>query len=164
MSTENLKIIINRLVNHLKRDVLIQKQLHDLREQLKVDRVVLYYFYRHWQGQVIAESLSSSELSILGSTGAEECFAQEYAILYEAGRIREITDIETEPIHECHREFLRGINVRANLVVPILNTKGLWGLLVAHQCCNSHHWKTSDIELMRTEAEKMAISPAIQDR
>ncbi|MGL4378788.1 MAG: hypothetical protein ACRCT1_20295, partial [Microcoleaceae cyanobacterium] len=78
MSPKSLNLIINRLINNLKRDVLIQRQLYDIREHLDVDRIVLYYFYRKWKGQVIAESLKSQDLSILGSTGAEDCFNQEY--------------------------------------------------------------------------------------
>ena len=133
MSPKSLNLIINRLINNLKRDVLIQKQLYDIREYLDVDRIVLYYFYRKWKGQVIAESVKSQDLSILGSTGADECFNQEYGALYEEGRIKAIPDIKLEPIHECHRDFLCTINVRANLVVPVIlpDGYGLWGLLIA---------------------------------
>jgi hypothetical protein len=60
---------------------------------------------------VIAESLKSQELSILGSTGTDDCFNQEYANLYDMGRVKATPDIELEPIPECHRDFLRSINV-----------------------------------------------------
>jgi hypothetical protein len=44
MSPKSLNLIINRLINSLKRDVLIQRQLYDIREHLDVYRIVLYYF------------------------------------------------------------------------------------------------------------------------
>ena len=48
---------------------LVQRITHDLRNYLDVDRVLLYYFYRQWEGQVTFESISADEFSILGSTG-----------------------------------------------------------------------------------------------
>jgi GAF domain-containing protein len=107
--------------------------------------------------------LSAIELSILGSTGPDECFNGDYAALYEGGRVRAIADIEVEPIHPCHRDFLRSLKVRANLVVPILTNKGLWGLLIAHQCSGPRTWLGSDIEFMQQQAQNMAMSPTIQD-
>ncbi|MEG4454882.1 GAF domain-containing protein [Microcoleus sp. N9_A1] len=163
MSGDRLQNIVNRLTDSLKRDVLVEKCLYDIREVLQSDRAVLYYFYRKWQGQVTCETLSAIELSILGSTGPDECFNGEYAALYEAGRVKAIADIEVEEIHQCHRDFLRSLKVRANLVVPILTNKGLWGLLIAHQCSGPRTWSLSDIEFMQKQAQNMAMSPTIQD-
>lgn len=67
---QGLQILLDRLVKRMQRDELVRQTTNQLRESLQVDRVVLYYFYREWQGQVTFESLSSQEFSILGSTGA----------------------------------------------------------------------------------------------
>jgi GAF domain-containing protein len=163
MSGDRLQQIVNRLTHRLKRDALVEKSLSEIQAVLQSDRAVLYYFYRQWQGQVTCEMLSAIELSILGSTGADECFNGEYAALYEAGRVKAIADIELEPIHECHRDFLRSMKVRANLVAPILTAKGLWGLLIAHQCSGPRTWLRSDIELMQQQAQNITMSSTIQD-
>lgn len=163
MSADNLQFIVNRLVNNLKRDVVVQKHVHDLRESLNTDRVVLYYFYRQWQGQVTYEALKSDDLSILGSTGPDECFNDEYATLYQAGRIKATADIETEPIHQCHRNFLRTLKVRANLVAPILIPKGLWGLLIAQECKHPRQWSATDLKTIEQEAQAIASVPIIQN-
>jgi GAF domain-containing protein len=123
----------------------------------------LYYFYDEWEGRVTSESLSSEKFSILGSTGPDQCFNGEYAQMYREGRVRAIADIETEPIHPCHRDFLRSMQVRANLVVPVLHRPRLWGLLVAHHCQDTRSWLLSDIEAMQKAAEKLAVAPSIQD-
>ena len=128
--------------------------------------MVIYYFYNQWSGQVTFESLSAPQFSIYGSTGPDQCFNDEYAELYLAGRMRAIPDIETEPIEECHRDFLRHLDVRANLVVPILTTEGttkeLWGLLTAHHCRAPKVWVEDDIERMRRGAALLASAPSIQ--
>jgi GAF domain-containing protein len=158
---QGLRKLLNRLVIKMQRDELIRQTTNQLRESLQVDRVVLYYFYKQWEGQVTFESLSADKYSILGSTGANDCFNHEYAALYLEGRVRAIADIELESIQDCHRDFLRSIQVRANLVVPILIPRGLWGLLVAHHCQYSRDWNLADIELMQMGARTLATDSNI---
>ena len=160
---QGLSRIANRLAQSLERDTLVQKTTDELRNLLQADRVVLYYFYRRWKGQVTFESLRADNLSILGSTGADDCFNDEYGGLYLAGRVRAIADIETEPIQECHQDFLRSLHVRANLVVPVLTSKGLWGLLIAHHCQATHQWSAEEIKRMQQSATRLATAPAIRD-
>jgi GAF domain-containing protein len=160
-SDKGLEKLLNRLVIKIEQDELVRQTTNQLRESLQVDRVVLYYFYKQWEGQVTFESLSADKYSILGSTGASDCFNQEYAGLYLEGRVRAIADIELEAIQDCHRDFLRSMQVRANLVVPILIPRGLWGLLVAHHCQHSRDWSLADIELMQTGARTLATDSNI---
>ena len=163
-----LQKVLNRLTTTIERDNLIIEITSRIQDTLAVNRVVLYYFYSQWRGQVTFESLSSDEWSILGSTGPDECFNNEYAALYLEGRVRAITDIECEPIADCHRNFLRNLKVRAILSVPILIQKGanksLWGLLIAHHCQAPRLWASSDITIMQVEAQRLAKSPSICGR
>lgn len=159
-----LERVVDRLSQTLTRDQLVQATTTQLQAALQVDRVVLYYFYRQWEGQVTFEALSAPKFSIFGSTGPDECFNHDYAALYLAGRVRAIADIESEPIQDCHRNFLRELQVRANLVVPILTVKGLWGLLVAHHCTATRLWSDADIEQMKAGAQILATAPSIQGK
>lgn len=159
-----LQRIITHLSTTLERDSQIVNTTRDLQQKLRADRVLLYYFYRPWKGRVTFEALSDPQFSIFGSTGPDECFTDEYAALYLAGRIRAIADIETEPLADCHRSFLRELQVQANLVVPVLVGDNLWGLLVAHHCQATHSWTDDDIAAMLFGAETLAISPAICGR
>ena len=154
--------LAERISKTLTRDALVKQVTDHLQYLLQVDRVVLYYFYRQWQGQVTFESLSAQKFSIFGMTGADECFKDEYATMYLEGRVRAIADIDLEPIHDCHRQFLHSIQVRANLVVPIVTAKGLWGLLVAHHCQAPRSWSEADIKLMRDSAKTLATSSSIK--
>lgn len=162
IANRGLQRIVDRLIHAMERDTLVQLTTHQLRTSLDVDRVVLYYFVKQWSGRVTFEALSADEFSILGSTGPDECFNGDYAAMYLAGRVRAIADIEQEPIAVCHREFLRELKVRANLVVPVLTGRGLWGLLVAHHCQSIRPWSASDIELLQEAAAKLATAPSIQ--
>ena len=100
-----LRRVITHLSIALGRDQLVQKTTIDLQQHLSVDRVLLYYFYHQWNGKVSFEALSNPKFSLLGSTGPDESFNDEYAQLYLEGRVRAIADIETEAIADCHRDF-----------------------------------------------------------
>jgi len=163
MSDWSLRKVADRLAKTLDQDLLIQQTTYQLRETLKVNRIVLYYFYSHWKGQVTFESVSAPDFSILGQSGPDQCFGDEYAALYLQGRVRAISNIETEPIDECHREFLRNLQVQANLVVPILSPIGLWGLLVAHHCEDTRLWSLDDIKRMKNAAETLGNAATIRD-
>jgi GAF domain-containing protein len=154
--------MLQRLNQKMQRDQLVQTTTDDLRNFLQVDRVVLYYFYTQWRGQVTFESWSDEQFSIFGSQGPDQCFNDEYAAMYLAGRVRAIDDIECEPIQPCHRDFLRYLGVKANLVVPILVPSGLWGLLVAHHCQSPRSWSAMDIARMQQAALDIATAPAIR--
>ncbi len=163
MPDPSLQTIFDRLSRDLARDSLIQTTTDELRKTLNADRLVLYYFYYEWAGRVTFESLSDPKFSILGMSGPDECFNGEYAKLYEDGRVRAITDIESEPIQPCHRDLLREMHVKANLVVPVLIDRGLWGLLVAHQCQSIYPWSSAEINAMQTGATRLAMSESIKN-
>ncbi len=157
-----LRRTLVRLAQSLERDAMVEQVTTEVQHRLQVDRVVLYYFYRQWEGQVTFEALSDPRYSIFGSTGPDECFNDKYAELYLAGRVRAIADIEAEPIADCHRDFLRELQVKANLVVPVLIPTGLWGLLVAHHCQSARSWSKADIASMQAGAELLSAAPAIR--
>ncbi|ERN42659.1 GAF domain protein [Rubidibacter lacunae KORDI 51-2] len=156
-----LRALTGRLIRSLRRDRLVQATTDELLHHLSSDRVLLYFFYRQWEGQVTFESLSDPQYSILGSTGPDDCFGDRYAEDYLAGRVRAIADVETEPIAECHRTFLLDLQVRANLVVPVLTERGLWGLLVAHHCCEPRLWSAEHIAAMQRGAKNLAAAPSV---
>jgi GAF domain-containing protein len=162
----HLRPLSNRLATHLERDNLVQATTDQVIQALQCDRVVIYYFYYEWKGQVTFEALSHPRYSIFGSTGADDCFNDEYAAQYLEGRDRSIADVETADIHPCHRDFLRSIQVRANLVVPIISekesTKRLWGLLIAHYCDRTHDWTADETQIMWDAAHQLSHAPSIQ--
>jgi GAF domain-containing protein len=163
MSDFALQQILSRLAQTHARDALVKQLTRELRANLQVDRIVLYYFYSQWEGQVTFEALSDDRYSILGSTGPDDCFNGEYAALYEAGRIREIEDTTTASLADCHRDFLLDLQVKANLVAPILTSKGLWGLLVAHHCQNTRAWSEFDRQAMQEAAKTLAEADSIKN-
>ncbi|NJN20967.1 MAG: GAF domain-containing protein [Leptolyngbya sp. RL_3_1] len=161
MGDSALQRVTQRLAQVLARDQQVQTTLHDLRDTFQVDRVVLYYFYRRWQGQVTAEALRHPDLSILGSTGADDCFNGDYAQQYLEGRMRAIADVTQADLHPCHLAFLESIQVTANLVAPILAKERLWGLLVVHHCQGPRPWSKANLAQLKAASAALSASPAL---
>ncbi|MBE9124923.1 MULTISPECIES: GAF domain-containing hybrid sensor histidine kinase/response regulator [unclassified Coleofasciculus] len=78
---------------------------------------------------------------------------------YRQGITFAIDDVElsytTSP---CLLERLRQSQVRALLVAPIIVHDCLWGLLIAHQCCELRHWQDSEKLFLKKIAEYLAVA------
>ncbi|MGH2414678.1 MAG: ATP-binding protein, partial [Microcystaceae cyanobacterium] len=74
------------------------------------------------------------------------------------GRIYSLTDVEREDVLPCLADFLKQIQVRAELVVPIIQQDNLWGLLILHQCSQPRTWQTWESDLLMQLSNQIAIA------
>ncbi|MGH2414509.1 MAG: GAF domain-containing protein, partial [Microcystaceae cyanobacterium] len=58
-------------------------------------------------------------------------------------------------MHPEHLQLMQRLQVRANLIVPILNQGELYGLLIAHRCTQAHQWKEREISFFKQTAEQL---------
>lgn len=150
--------ISQQIRQSLRLDQILQTTVREVRRLFATDRVLIYQFGDSWQGQVVVEDVGDSWLPTLGEMGADSCFPEKYAALYSGGHVRAIADIETAGLDECHVSYLRGLQVRSNLIVPILVRDHLWGLLIAHQCSGARHWRQSETELLQALSEQVGVA------
>ncbi|MGC9503012.1 GAF domain-containing sensor histidine kinase [Baaleninema sp.] len=161
-----LRLVTNKVRNTLDTQTILQTAVQGARRLLQADRVVIYQFHENWHGSVVVEDVVRPWTSVLGNMGADDCFSGEYAHLYREGRVRAIDDVQADDkLDRCHVEFLERLQVRANLIVPILLGKPrrndlpqLWGLLIAHHCRAPRRWKTRESHLMTQLADQLAIA------
>lgn len=126
------------------------------REILESDRLLVYQLLPGGDGVVIAESVASEWQPIQGQLIYDPCFETQWNLLYQQGRVSTIEDREAANLAPCYLELLTRLQVRANLVVPILlqdenqcGSPQLWGLLIAHQCGSSRQWQPLEIKFLR---------------
>lgn len=153
-----LRLVTNQIRSTLDLDTIRQTAVRGVRQLLETDRVVIYQFVEGWHGIVMVEDVVEPWDSVLGDLGADDCFSGKYAHLYEEGRIRAIDDIHEAGLNECHVKFLEKLQVRANLIVPIIIRDRLWGLLIAHECRGTRKWKTSEAQLLRQLGDQLGIA------
>jgi len=140
-------------------DVILHTIVRKVRSLLQTDRVVIYRFTALYQGEVVVEDVAPEFESVLGRVFEDACFPREYIEQYRTdNHVRTVEDVEQYQVDECHREFLRSIQVKANLVVPICKANQLWGLLVAHECRAPRAWKATEVAILQQLADQVAIA------
>ncbi|MEH2312932.1 MAG: EAL domain-containing protein [Nostoc sp.] len=149
--------VTQRIRQSLNLDEILQTTAAEVRQLFEVDRVVIYQFEPDWSGLVAVESLAEGCMSIQGYI-MDTCFQPTRAAYFQQGNTRAIKDIETPGLSPCHVGFLRSLQIRAYLIVPILQQDGLWGLLIAHQCHHARQWQQSEINLFNQLAGQAAIA------
>ena len=151
------KKFIQNLQSVSSKDVL-QNIVQKARQDLECDRVVIYSLDRDKYGVIVAESVVAGYTKALGKTIVDPCFEARYLAQYRDGRVKAIDDINQASMTACYIEQLEQLEVKANLVAPIINDKEqLFGLLVAHQCSTPRHWETSEIEFLRQLGNKAGL-------
>ena len=149
--------VTQRIRQSLELDEILQTTAAEVQQLFEVDRVVIYQFEPDWSGLVAVESLAEGCMSIQGYI-MDTCFQPSHAAYFQQGNTRAIKDIETSGLSPCHVDFLRSLQIRAYLIVPILQQERLWGLLIAHQCRHARQWQQSEINLFNQLAGQTAIA------
>ncbi|OCQ98516.1 diguanylate kinase [Oscillatoriales cyanobacterium USR001] len=175
--------MLERIRYSLNLDVILNTTVHEVRQFLQTDRVLIYRFDTDDKGVMAVESVASPWESVLGKTIYDPCFSEEYTNFYKQGHIQVIEDIYTANISECHKSFLAQFQVRAHMIVPIVikeqgsrenlgpemqqdgvdlpvvsPSSQLWGLLIAHHCSQPRRWQPAAIRFVERLATQGSIA------
>uniref|UniRef100_B8HTH3 histidine kinase n=1 Tax=Cyanothece sp. (strain PCC 7425 / ATCC 29141) TaxID=395961 RepID=B8HTH3_CYAP4 len=142
----------------LELETILRTTVTEVRQLFQADRVMVYRFLPDWSGTIDVESVVEPWPTVLGSTLKDHCFAEGYIDRYRQGRIQQVADIFQAGLADCHVDFLSHFQVRANLVVPILQDEQLWGLLIAQQCSAPRQWQPWEVALLQQLATQAGIA------
>jgi PAS domain S-box-containing protein len=150
--------MLERIRSSLNLEEILTKAVAEVRQFLQTDRTVIYRFNPDRSGFVTVESVGQNWQSIQGLTINDSCFEYSYASAYKHGRVVAVDDIYKAGISECYINLLSQFQVRANLVVPILQGEKLWGLLIAHECADRRRWLEIEVECLQQISVQLAIA------
>jgi len=169
--------ITQQIHQSLNLDEILQTTVTEVRQFLHTDRVLVFRLKSDGEGTVIAESVGAEWRSLLSSNINDPCLAESYLASnrpetvsydpafvenyierYRQGYVTAIFDIQDSSIDPCHVELLAQFQVKANLVVPILQDHQFWGLLIAHHCASPRFWQPLEIDLLKELATQMSIA------
>jgi PAS domain S-box-containing protein len=142
----------------LKLEDILNTTVTEIRNILLCDRVIIFQLAPDLSGRVVVESVGSEARPILSTQIHDPCLSESYFERFRQGLVTAKSDIYRAQIAPCHLEFLTNLQVRANLVVPILQGENLWGLLIAHHCVGPREWQASEIELLRQLSAQASIA------
>jgi PAS domain S-box-containing protein len=171
--------ITNRIRQSLELSEILSATVVEVRALLGTDRVKIYQFYEDESGEVVAESIAQQRLpTLLGHSfpagdiplEARDMFrqsarsivdvsAQQIDISSLGGGKPGRSTVLSRPVDLCHVDYLTAMGVQSSLVVPLLDGKKLWGLLVSH---HSQPRSVTDYELqvMQLIADQVSVAIA----
>ncbi len=118
-----------------------------------IDRVLVYRFDQHWNGEVIAERTKPGISSYLGLWFPSSDIPSKVREIYSTKAFRFLVDVQSRPVgmyqsplslnselpdlsysvlRDCsrsHKSYLRNMGVRATLTISIIHKGKLWGLI-----------------------------------
>ncbi|MFB2920850.1 GAF domain-containing protein [Aerosakkonema funiforme] len=171
--------LIDKIAQRIRQSLNLEKILNttvaEVREFLQADRVLIYRYDCDGHGSIVVESVGDRWIPILGKKIAYPYLGKNYIPAYQQNRIQAKADIYTLGLPQSLLDLLAGFQVRAHLVVPILQDNSeflvlnsqlenstqnsqLWGLLIAHQCSGPRHWQNLEIDLLKQLATQVAIA------
>ncbi|NJK65821.1 MAG: GAF domain-containing protein [Microcoleus sp. SU_5_3] len=153
-----VEAIARRVRQSLELAEILNTTVAELQQILAVDRVMVYQLLPDGSGKVIAEAVADECSHILDRVFAEEVFSPENYQHYLEGRICAISERDGRDFTPCLVNFMQEIEVKAELVAPIVQLNQLWGLLIAHQYDRPRQWQEWEINLFQQLANQLAIA------
>ena len=178
--------LLNQVTTQIRKSqnlqVIMATAIAQVREFLKLDRLVIYKFdestlntqesvlapssqslhnWQQYRGCIVYEARATDAIPSVLNYHEKNCFVPPFQCWqkYRQGFTLAVDDVEkTYVLEECLLNFLRRSKIRAKLAAPIIFEEKLWGLLIANQCHDSHHWTESEISLLTSIAEQLAIA------
>ncbi|WP_156818115.1 GAF domain-containing protein [Mastigocladopsis repens] len=152
---------IDKIRQSLNLETIFKTTAKEVRHHLMADRVGVFRFYPESgfdDGEFVSEDVKSGYSSALAAKVHDHCFGEQYAAHYAKGQIQAVADIYNANLSDCHIDILSQFQVRANLIVPLLKGRELWGLLCIHQCSNSRQWQQDEIEFAKQIADQFSVA------
>ncbi|MGE5657402.1 MAG: PAS domain S-box protein [Actinomycetota bacterium] len=156
-----LREITQRIRQSLDLQTIFETACQEILQGSQAERVAIFRFDPESQfddGAFVAEALIPEFPSVLATPVHDHCFGNDYAPLYQQGRVQATSDINNAGLQDCHRQVLAQFQIRANLIVPLLQGNDLWGLLCIHQCSAPRQWQSFEIQVAQEIANQLALA------
>ncbi|PSR19786.1 ATPase [filamentous cyanobacterium CCP3] len=148
-----LGAIAQHLLHFLNSEDLLQTTVNEVRRFLRIDRVLFYSFDPDYRG-VAAESAHST-MAESDRAQTELSFTAADLLRYRQGEIDVIDDMTAAQLPAADWAKFELAQVKACLIVPIVQAESLYGLMCALHGSAPRSWATWEIETLREVAAQM---------
>lgn len=155
---------LSESISHIRQSLTVedifQLTATEVRQYLDADRVAVFRFYpeKDWEGEFVSEDVIGDWASVLSERVHDHCFGEQFAPEYQQGRVQAVANIHEAGLSGCHAKILGRFQIKANLIVPVLKNRDLWGLLCIHQCASPRQWQSEEIEFVQHIAEHFRVA------
>ena len=135
---------------------ILNASVDEVRQFLSADRVAILRLESSNSGIVVAESVAENVPSILGEICPDTMWQESTS--GDEPQIYAVADIDEANLNsETYGRFQQA-QIKAYLIVPILQDGNLWGMMWVHQCSQSRQWQPSEVDLLLQLATQIAIA------
>ena len=144
---------LNQFSKRIKQSAIneIKITVAEVRQRLHTDRLVVYRFNPDGCGCVVVESVGDRLMPMSNQT-EDICIAPEWQL--QQGQVVARSDLLAEDAPPVLK-LSTSLQVRADVIVPLLQGETLWGLLMVHNS-GPRFWQTTEIEFLEQLAVRVA--------
>jgi len=137
-----------RLRRNLQIEDIYQTAVSEVRQALKIDRVIICQPNLNTKGGVITAESVAGEWKRMNDLEIEDPYIDELCQeIYPQRRVLVIDNVHQYSSLNSANYFLEKFAVQASLSAPIVTQGKLLGFLMAHSCQSTHLWEQSEINL-----------------
>ncbi|MCC3407322.1 MAG: CBS domain-containing protein [Microcoleus sp. PH2017_10_PVI_O_A] len=145
-----------RIHQSLNLNEILHASVDEVRQVLQADRVAIVRWESSNCGIFVAESVAPNWSSILGEMMPDNIWQEDaFAIEQE---IYAVPDIDKASLSAEKYARFQQAQIKAYLIVPILQDGNLWGMMCVHQCSKPRKWQASELDLLLQLATQIAIA------
>ncbi|OUL28609.1 histidine kinase [Nostoc sp. T09] len=163
-SAEQRRILFDLVVKireSLDLETIFKTTVNEVRRSLKGDRVGIFRFdpdVGFCSGEFIAEDVLPQFDSALSMKVQDYCFGDHFAPQYRQGQVQVISDINSIGSKVPHLDVIERFQVKAQVIVPLMEGDELWGLLCIHQCTHARNWEETELEFVTQVAAQFSVA------
>jgi signal transduction histidine kinase/DNA-binding response OmpR family regulator len=150
--------IASQIQSSLHLQEILETTVQEVRSLLGCTQTIIWQFQPDWSAFTVAKAVTSGLVVSLRNQAYDPCFAADWVELYRRGRVNVVSDIYTTSMSACHRELLETLQIRAKILVPILQEDRLWGLLSVVESYTPRQWQPEETTLLQQLATQLAIA------
>ena len=153
--------VVAKIRESLDLETIFKTTAQEIRRSLRADRVAVFRFQesnKYDKGQFIAEDVLAEFKPANGEFFEDNCFGDSYVPQYTQGKVLAVSNIYKSGYDDCYIESLERFQIKAYILIPLMEGKRLWGLLCIHQCGSYRKWKDEEIQFVKQVAVQLSVA------
>ncbi|AFY58073.1 histidine kinase with GAF domain [Rivularia sp. PCC 7116] len=153
--------VVAKIRESLDLETIFKTTAQEIRRSIRADRVAVFRFNesdKYQKGKFIAEDVLSEFKPANGTLFEDYCFGENYVPEYTQGKVLTIPNIYKAGYDNCYIESLENLQIKAYILIPLMQGTKLWGLLCVHQCSRYRNWKDEEIKFATQVAAQLSVA------
>lgn len=128
---------------------LFETTLAKARHLLSADRLVVYRLIDTENSDVVCASTAEGWIMLHPDPREVLLIPQTYLKRCKRNDVVALADVTQTDLSTDYQEWLSYLQVRAELLVPIVHHNELYGVLAVHHCATPHSWQAAEIQFVQ---------------